>query len=610
MKKTMKRYLSLLLAVMMIVSSFAFNISAADCAHETSDNPDFVKVINPTCTEQGYTIKYCIKCGQEVSRDNFKEALGHKYGEETFESNGKGAYRKYWTCINKYRQGDKTVVCGDKVIELEDGNEVVYYLVEFFNNKVVKTYDSSIDYTILAGEYKEVKLYETYVRAGTQAVYKGDRPSRIKTKNFGSYSFLGWTEKTDLDTTIDNNHTIKNECIDLYEINDNMKLYPVFEGKTDKYEVTFYTTDDKNNLKQLTNPQPVEHGKTPIYHNEKGELYDDPTKSTDLANSYVFNGWATKSNAKEGISTEVMLKTPIYGTVNYFATFKGIPLNYTIEFRGADGKNLLKYKVDGEEKDAIFNGQHFGSNLYSGDIKDALSYIEGDETALEKKGDATYVYKWNGKWRALDENGNPGQLVNLHSFSVEKPYIRYAVDENGDKIYIDGTDEQKKVIRLVPEYERRLVVYAVDVEMLVPTSEDDNYYRAGAEITITDREGQLVGSGYTNEYGKKRFYLNNRAPFTVTIATSDGKYVGVANFSQLNKALNGDENDEAQLNHWRVQMALNPDYETHCKCIHHNAFLQPILVRIYNILYTFFNYKYVCCYDMYSTIGPLLEYAQ
>ena len=57
-------------------------------------------------------------------------------------------------------------------------------------------------------------------------------------------------------------------------------------------------------------------------------------------------------------------------------------------------------------------------------------------------------------------------------------------------------------------------------------------------------------------------------------------------------------------------MKLNPEYETHCSCIHHNALLQPIVVRLFNILYSFFNVKYVCCYDMYSTIGPLLDYTK
>ena len=121
---------------------------------------------------------------------------------------------------------------------------------------------------------------------------------------------------------------------------------------------------------------------------------------------------------------------------------------------------------------------------------------------------------------------------------------------------------------------------------------------------------QLVASGKTDANGKFRCRLNYQVPFTVTVATADGKYLGNAIISDLIKPLNdtGDENIEAEINKCRVDMQLKPEYETHCSCIHHNALLQPIFVRILNILYTFFNVKYVCCYDMASTIGPLLDY--
>ena len=38
-----------------------------------------IKTIAPTCTEQGYDVHYCTRCGLEISRDNFVEPKGHAY---------------------------------------------------------------------------------------------------------------------------------------------------------------------------------------------------------------------------------------------------------------------------------------------------------------------------------------------------------------------------------------------------------------------------------------------------------------------------------------------------------------------------------------------------
>jgi|GEM_PF-6071359 len=40
-----------------------------------------VKTIAPTCTEQGYDLHYCTRCGEELLRDNFVVAKGHVYEE-------------------------------------------------------------------------------------------------------------------------------------------------------------------------------------------------------------------------------------------------------------------------------------------------------------------------------------------------------------------------------------------------------------------------------------------------------------------------------------------------------------------------------------------------
>ena len=93
----MKKYLSLLLAVIMLVTSGGFNMFAfaADdsCTHTNNidtNNPKYYKVVNPTCDKEGYTIYYCIFCKEngkeiEVTRGNYTAALGHTLDKGHFE---------------------------------------------------------------------------------------------------------------------------------------------------------------------------------------------------------------------------------------------------------------------------------------------------------------------------------------------------------------------------------------------------------------------------------------------------------------------------------------------------------------------------------------------
>ena len=64
----MKKALSILL--------FTFMLVLCGCAHSHNYTEN---VVNPTCTEQGYTEFVC-ECG-EAYKDLYVEALGHTYGE-------------------------------------------------------------------------------------------------------------------------------------------------------------------------------------------------------------------------------------------------------------------------------------------------------------------------------------------------------------------------------------------------------------------------------------------------------------------------------------------------------------------------------------------------
>ena len=635
MKKAMKKHISLLLAVLMLVASVGFNAFAAtaECQHQTSmSDSRYFKEVSATCDEGGYIIYYCIKCSNpdtgamvEVKRDNFSSPLGHQWGEAKYESNGSGDYRMYKLCTREYLDAEtgKPVVCNEKSIEKDGEDEVVYHLVEFYHNKLTASYDESIDYAKIADTYKSAeKLTEVYVKDGEDAYYEDtDLLYRDPTKSFARYNHIGWAdydfeataeEKLPEDGTYYKQSTIT-------DVTENMKLYPVFEGLTEttygriEHNVVFYIINDEDEIEQGTVNQKVAHGAYAKFSKPDGTLYT-VTKPEDLTNTYKFNGWVTSAGKAAPIPMEEIESTPIYGSVSFLPKFDAIAKNYVLEFykegKDANGKTVYNslFKYGSNNKNAVFENVHLKRNLFVDYAdKDNLAYFQNDKTLFEKQSDKEYIYLWTGKWAILMPDGTVGRTVDLKDFEVYTGEFRTEKNEDGSYVTYENSDEIKKTVRLVPVYKRNRQIYTVDIVMLIPENEDTDYYRKDAEVQVVANNGQLVASGYTNKDGKFRCNLYYQVPFTVTVATQDGKYLGNYLITDLDK-FEGNIEKEAELNKCYVAMQLNPDYETHCKCIHHTPFLQPIIVRIFNILYNFFNYKYVCCYDMYSTIGPLLDY--
>lgn len=604
MKRTMKKHLSIILAVLMLLTSVGFNVIAASvCQHQTDmNNPKYQNVINPNCDEGGYTEYLCTLCGEVVSTGDFKDPLGHKYGEFKFEPIDENdlskGYYKYQTCERQFvvEGKDEPVTCGLKSYETENNERAVYYLVKFVNNKVVgnNSYDESIKYTAVAdiAKYESEELYSEYVKKGDEAIYEGEQPFTGKTKEYGRYVYIGWTTNDNLHATAEDNLD-ESDCVSLENITANTTFYPVFEGEYVEYGVVFHSLDNT----PLTREQKVEHGKFATYRVggvETNDYYPDPTRDEDVVNTYSFAGWITAYDSSAPIETKNIENTPIYGPVTFFPSFAPTKKDYTVEFRDAS-KNLMQYKDGGETKDAIFEGIHLETNLLDTNAPAGIAKL-----APEKESDNTYFYTWSGKWQVLREDGSLGKVVDLRNLSVTVNDIVETKDKNGTVL--------SRTIRLVPVFEQTLIRYAVDIEMGVPFGEDMNYYRGEAEVQVIANNGQLVAVGKTEANGKFRCYLNYQIPFTVNVASYEGKYIGSAIITSLAKSPKGDEDEAANYNHVLVAMEKNPEYETHCSCIHHVSLLQPLVVGIFNILYNWFNYKYVCCYDMYSTIGPLLAY--
>ncbi len=75
--KNFRKSISIILASLVIFSSFAFAVSAEDC-HHLYDATN----VAPNCVEDGYTLYTCPLCGDSYKDyKNGLPALGHNYGE-------------------------------------------------------------------------------------------------------------------------------------------------------------------------------------------------------------------------------------------------------------------------------------------------------------------------------------------------------------------------------------------------------------------------------------------------------------------------------------------------------------------------------------------------
>ena len=208
MKRTMKKYVSFLLAMLMLLTSVGFSAFAQSTHVHSIDtnNPTYYKVIDPTCDKAGYTIYYCTVCSKpdegvfvEANTGNYTGVLGHTYDAGYYRPNEDDAYEKFFTCTRKYKNAEgKIVTCAHETVETEGGNDVVYYTVNFKNNRVPEHYVVDRNGVNLISTYKTEDLVTCFVKAGCTIYFDVTNPSLGKTKAFAQHRFIGWTENPDL----------------------------------------------------------------------------------------------------------------------------------------------------------------------------------------------------------------------------------------------------------------------------------------------------------------------------------------------------------------------------------------------------------------------------
>ena len=624
MKKTIRKILIVMAIVTVAVVMMSFASSAATYCGD-GKCLTVSEYVAPTCTESGYTLNKCTICGYTSRSAATDPALGHDY------KNVEWKYEKVADAENGdyYKKGHKCNRCDKTEYERTSGVPVKYQLVELFNPFVAETYCSDVTYTQLAETYKEdpqliatrknaeygrwfIKRGETLIsyiekelgftgatvyNDWLASIKKGDTCTRIKTKAFGEYTLSGFT------TSVKDSGAFTSA--DLYDfsgvIGTDVKLYAAFTGNPHvKYNVRFVNADgrpeastkyfevfhgtkaddgiykpvvdaqgnyilDKNNVIQYTNPE--------LYMAENANFY------------YEFKGWDQDH-------------TKIYGDVTIKATYNAIPKAYDYAIYVWDAKSGTYVDSGVRANDIVFGSPLVYSNLPAGKT------IE-DVNARAK--DRTYVYMWNHKYNLLNSSYTFGETVS----SVIRGYqdTRYRNEEGYAPVIITPSYDH------TPNLYKTRVVVKFDKNVSFAESSSKEYemeqYLNGIAIQITDANGQLISSGTANlvpgtDYAEYNCYLRDSTSYTVTAKTVLGKYTGASSVDRSTVY-----SADAPVN-LSVGLTINADYleGLSCKCIHHNSLFQPLWVRILNLLYRLFNIKYVCCDDMYSTIGDILVYTK
>lgn len=552
MKRTMKKALTLICVILAAVLVMSFvGFAASDCGD--GNHKEGKKVVEATCTTAGYTETYCTVCGKHFSTTPTESALGHDYidAEYYYTENG-NSYLKKRDCNR----------CD--YVEVDAGT---YYKVEFVNPWVTKTLCPDITYTDLAETWKEQQVAVKYVLSGDTVASDDVKVLRQKDKAFGIYNLSGWSE-----SVVDTGEFTSETLFDFSApITKNTALYAAFTGKEDVHYTVRYVNADgerasidfqvyhgKKADDSLFQPQGTDENGKVIYANAL-------TIKEDNHRYYTFDRWNIDINH-------------IYGPVSIKAIYNAHDKVYEYVFLNYKGEEIAREEV-----------AYGTASKYSGDAEFAKK--------MERPKDRTYVYAWKGGFSVQGQNHSTNIATLIPHMSAKD--TRYKDDQYYNPTY------------LIPAYSQQLVEYIFNLTCILPDSEHDkNDYLDALNVQIVDDRGQLVAWGRTSNSGGKAVFrtkLKDSQYYIVTVVSEDEKYKAEKTIDR--KFIYDLEYIDINAT---INLEVSEEYieNLRCNCIHHNTLLRPIIVRIFNILYNLFNVKYVCCDDMYATIGDVLAYTK
>ena len=491
------------------------------------------------------------------------------------EDDGTSYYKKVTTCD---RINNNTPCLYNVTDEYEDHTVVKYYKVTYVNSFVTETTDETCLYTDLAKTYKEEVLNSEYVKEGTRASFVTN-PYRMADKNWGKYTFVGWALEAQEADDADNSklpHYSSGFDVPIEDVLiADYKLYAVFEGSTVIHNVVFYS-ERGDRLTSLS----IHHGGTVQPH----QVPAAPLKADNVEFKFTFDYWTLFNH----IAPFVFADEPIYGDVDIKAHYESTLKRYLLKYFNKDGVEL------GEGMSEYVTVEVLGAADI--DYPEKAWDIRNDP---EKYGvassyfDASYDYNFTGNWLI---EGRDNYVIDIDYVKLPAGTLDY--------------DQTHSYIKVLPEYRKVRRVY--DLTVYVTYADDGNYHPEEVNLQITDASGNPIGVATLTEKDivsepnarvatYKKVFKVNYSPSYRVVATSKN-YKG-----ERNPIFNygGDKYDGYYPG--GATVLLTREKEGPCGCICHTIF-KPIWVGILNLLHNLFKTEYVCCDDMFATIGDNLVY--
>lgn len=632
MKKSYKKYLMLVLIVAtMILATVSISYAASsslpatmECSTCGTIKPTYGTVHAPQCDSEGYTDIICSKCKKNLGTIDVVTKLGHELASYEYVKSEDGTYYKH---IEKCTRA----LCNHKEVEsyiVTEGDSVKaipvkYCQVNFINNFVVSKYESNTfcSYAKLAAADEEnayVTETETiYVEYPAQAtsivpVSASEKPYRMADKYFGRYVFSGWLtaaqiDKVYTDSKPGSTFSLKHDTYAIlktsYETEANADKIALAEkdrayhnalvsaATSNVPAVTAYTPAEYNLYAIFKVDTAVKH--TVKYYNYDGTLLfttevnhasetaiyegETPERADNAEFTFDFKYWVVDgSNTQIGTKYEI---PAVYGDVKVIAHYRENVRHYDLKYFYLDGTPILN-----NEDTVSLAG--FTSTEY--DIPDVGQYI-ASEGLVKPYFDEQYVYEPTGKW-LIPSRGN--YVVDLDKLTLPTGIL--------DNTQID-------YIVLVPQYQKYPRMFKLPVDIVY--ADDDNYHPAEISIQVTDDSGKVIGFATVDKSDK--YYKDNT--YRITFDVPYSSYYKVVCTSTGYKGYGGtdfhtmDQNDPSDDGPGQVLVTMVVPEGEPCGCICH-TFFKPVWVGILNLLNSLFKLEYVCCEDMYASIGSELNY--
>ncbi len=438
----MKKRLLLVLTIVMLMCVAVFGANAAEC--EQGKHQTAYRTEAPTCDSKGYTQSYCPACGYVFSTYNYTDPIGHT-GPESYVANG-NHYLKKIQCT----QG-----CGKTVTYQENGVDVQYYKIRFFNGHEMKDRltEATVNgktitfkHTKIAKSTEVRQIVEYMIKAGDAFKFTSVCPERIKDTENSAYIFRGWVKynnapfeyKETTDTKFENSAAYV-PCtkynytkIEITDVGANTDYYAAWEAKKENYALQFTCHEGTYLVENVT------HGTNAYFP------YEYPKNYVDSGYDYVFAGWGIgdpSKKDKDGNYTAYdeyrdeyihISKIPIYSSDAIRAIYDRTPRVYKVMLPSFDNPVNIAY------------GSSFNVKESDGYFSITVDGITKEYPQREAKDDYTYYFEKSNGFITDNQYSMRSDYFTLPDYVLDSDdlaYLVYNVGENrGSKLKVGNDD--------------------------------------------------------------------------------------------------------------------------------------------------------------------------